>query len=199
GKAFITWNVDCSNPPTTATQGELAAEADSYAAFLASEGYPITDNTQIIVVSPSGYHPDGFPFTGFCAYHSLVQYSGTQNLSWTNLPFIPDAGASCGANFVQNGNDGWSIVGGHEYMESTTDPFLNAWFDNTGNEIGDKCAWTNLFVQKTSTGLFAMQPEWDNRTSSCQKQWTYLNGRMRLSSNSTFCTQGASLSANAPV
>jgi Ricin-type beta-trefoil lectin domain len=199
GKAFITWNVDCSNPPQAATQGQLAAEADSYAAFLASEGYPITNNTQIVVVSPSGYNPDGFPFTGFCAYHSWVQYSAVQNISWTNLPFIPDAGASCGANFVQNGNDGWSIVGGHEYMESTTDPFLNAWYDSAGNEVGDKCAWTNLFVQKTSTGLFAMQPEWDNRTSSCQKAWTYLNGRLRLSPDNTFCAQGSSLSANTPV
>jgi hypothetical protein len=29
----------------------------------------------------------------------------------------------------------------HEYAETITDPELNAWFDASGNEIGDKCAW----------------------------------------------------------
>lgn len=28
-----------------------------------------------------------------------------------------------------------------EHMEAVTDAHLNAWYDSSGNEIGDKCAW----------------------------------------------------------
>jgi len=29
----------------------------------------------------------------------------------------------------------------HEQIEAATDPLLNAWYDASGQEIGDKCAW----------------------------------------------------------
>ncbi len=38
--------------------------------------------------------------------------------------------------------NGFSIVGGHEYAETTTDPFPSTgWVDGAGAENGDKCAW----------------------------------------------------------
>jgi Ricin-type beta-trefoil lectin domain len=190
GQAFITWNADCTDPPAAATDAQLAAEATAYASALAGEGYTISNDTQIIVVSPSGTNPGGGFGSGYCAYHNWAQYSSSQLLSWTNLPYIPDQGSNCGANLVQNGDDGWSIVGGHEYAESVTDPFVNnqtAWADNQGYEIGDKCAWTNLFTQTTSTGTFAMQPEWDNHTSACQPTSTYPRGRVKLYNSQTHC------------
>jgi hypothetical protein len=30
----------------------------------------------------------------------------------------------------------------HELEETNTDPDLNAWYDSSGNEDADKCAWT---------------------------------------------------------
>lgn len=175
GQAFVTWNADCTDPPASATDAQLAAEAANYASFLAGQGYAIDNNTQIVVVSPSGTNPGGGFGSQYCAYHNWTQMSNSTFLAWTNLPYIPDQGGNCGANFVQNGLDGWSIVGGHEYMESVTDPFVNsgspgaAWYDSQGSEIGDKCAWTSLFTETLgSWGTFAQQPEWDNSTSSCQ-------------------------------
>ena len=175
GRAFITWNADCADPPASATDAQLAAEAASYASTLASEGYTINNNTQIVVISPSGTNPGGGFGSQYCAYHNWTRMSNGTYLSWTNLPYIPDQGGNCGANFVQNGFDGWSIVGGHEYLESVTDPFVNsstpgsAWYDSQGDEIGDKCAWTGLFTETLgSWGTFAQQPEWDNSTASCQ-------------------------------
>ena len=121
--------------------------------------------------------PGGFG-TQYCAWHSATSYTATQELSFTNLPYMPDAGGSCGANLVQNGNDGWSIVEGHEYMESVTDPFTTAWWDAAGYEIGDKCAWTGLWLDPLgSWGSFAMQPEWDNNTSNCATGPTFTHGR----------------------
>jgi Ricin-type beta-trefoil lectin domain len=179
GQAFIAWNADCTDPPASATDAQLATEAASYAAFLATQGYTINNNTQIVVISPSGTNPGGGFGSQYCAYHNWTQMNGGTFLSWTNLPYIPDQGGNCGANFVQNGLDGWSIVGGHEYSESVTDPFVNsgspgsAWYDDQGYEIGDKCAWIGLFTETLgSWGTFAQQPEWDNSTSSCKPQDT---------------------------
>jgi serine protease len=200
GHAFITENVYCSDPPQSATDAQLAAVADAYASFLAGEGYSITNNTQIVVVSPSGTNPGGGFGSSYCAYHNWTTYSGSQLLSWTNLPYIPDQGSNCGANFVQNGDDGWSIVGGHEYNESVTDPFVNgqtAWADSSGEEIGDKCAWTNLYLETLNTGSFAMQPEWDNHTSSCRSSDSYTNGALRVVNHTAFCVQDSTTSGAA--
>src|SRR5215469_15424984 len=165
------WAVDCNDPPQTASQGQLANEAAGYAQFLAGGGTPIDQNTQIIVVSPSGTNPGGGFGSTYCAWHSWTASSGGNPFSYTNLPYMPDQGGNCGANAVQSGFDGWSIVGGHEYAESVTDPFLNAWFDSSGleGEIGDKCAWTNLFAETMGGTSYAQQPEWDNNTGSCQQ------------------------------
>jgi hypothetical protein len=64
-------------------------------------------------------------------------------VAYTNLPYITDAGASCGANFNGLGPDaGITIVGGHEMGETITDQFPSTgWLDSGGAENGDKCAW----------------------------------------------------------
>jgi hypothetical protein len=44
-----------------------------------------------------------------------------------------------------NGNagvDGMTSVIAHELEEANTDPDLNAWYDGSGAENADKCAWT---------------------------------------------------------
>jgi hypothetical protein len=194
---FVTWNADCNDPPVSATDAQLAAEADSYASTLAGEGYTIDNNTEIVVVSPSGTNPGGGFGSTYCAYHNWTSYSSTQLLSWTNLPYQPDQGSNCGANTVIGPEDGWSIVGGHENNESVTDPFINnqsAWYDASGNEIGDKCAWTNLYAEGMSTGTFAMQPEWDNNTESCQAQATFANGEVNVIAHGVYCMSDSTTS-----
>ena len=53
-----------------------------------------------------------------------------------------------------------TIVGSHEIREAVTDPMLNAWYDNSGYEADDKCAWHNLY--RTANGGFVVQPEFSN-------------------------------------
>jgi len=38
--------------------------------------------------------------------------------------------------------DGMASIIAHELEEATTDPDLNAWYDQRGEENADKCAWT---------------------------------------------------------
>jgi hypothetical protein len=36
--------------------------------------------------------------------------------------------------------------------EAVSDPDLNAWYDKTGNESADKCAWTYGTTSKSANG-----------------------------------------------
>ncbi len=155
-----TWVDDSAPAPQSASQADIAAEAQNAASFFGVSG----PNVDIFVLSPSGTNPDGFPNTGFCAWHD---WNGT--VAYTNMPYVLDAGYNCGAYSVQNQFDGFSIVGGHEYGEAVTDPVPpSGWTDQAnGQEIGDLCAWTNLQAISFDTGTFAMQPLWSDNDNAC--------------------------------
>jgi len=40
----------------------------------------------------------------------------------------------------------------HELEEAISDPDLNAWYDSTGKENADKCAWTFGTTQTAANG-----------------------------------------------
>ncbi len=163
---------DTSTPPFGVDQTQLAAEADAFAS--AHKIKDLTD-AQIVIATQSGTCPQGFACGGsgsYCAWHS------SSNEPYTNLPYMLDAGTDCGENFVNSGSagihDGFSMVGGHEYAETITDPSPDSgWIDFSdpyGGEIGDKCVWggelwggSDPYGNVTlSTGTFAMQSLWSN-------------------------------------
>src|SRR5215469_6497157 len=171
---------DTSTPPSDTTDGQFAAEAD---AFASAEGITDLNDAQIVIATQSGTCPSGFYAPGcaggtgnYCAYHD------SSNEPFTNLPYLLDSGTGCGEDFV-NGNgtyDGFSIVGGHEYAETITDPLPpSGWVDQSdgvsGGEIGDKCAWGGenwggndpIGDVTLSTGSFAMQSLWSNSGDAC--------------------------------
>lgn len=153
------WYHNNVNSPSNASQSQLAAEANNAASHFGVSG----PNVDIFVLSPSGTHPDGFGSAGFCAWHS---WNG--NVAYTNMPYVLDLGYSCGANSVRSQLDGFSIVGGHEYMEAATDAEPSSgWIASDGEENADLCAWQNLFAKGLSTGTFALQPTWSNAVGGC--------------------------------
>ncbi len=154
-----TWVDDSSAAPSNAQQSDIAAEAQVGAQHFGVSG----PDADVFVVSPSGTSPDGFPNSGFCAWHD---WNGTT--AYTNMPYVLDAGSSCGANSVQNQLDGFSIVGGHEYAEAVTDPEPSSgWVASDGEENGDLCAWQGLTTLSLSTGTYAIQPTWSNSAGGC--------------------------------
>ena len=109
--------------------------------------------------------PDG---TQYCAYHSTTTAAG-HTIAWTNDPYLPDVGSSCGAGSVNSPGtlDGVSIVFGHEQGETETDPQPNTgWLDSGNGENGDKCAWTNL-INNPNAGGYPTQPLWSNANNGC--------------------------------
>ena len=105
----------------------------------------------------------------FCAYHN---YFGSSTI-YTAMPYA--ASFSCNPGTSPNHNDADQTINvtSHEQMEAATDPLLNAWYDSSGNEIGDKCAW--IFGSLNSSGgdvtwnghSYIVQKEWDNYRRGC--------------------------------
>ena len=168
------WYDNSQPAPSSATQSQISAEADSAAQHFGNVTSESNASAQYVVVSPTGTTPDGFPNNGFCAWHSY-----DSQVAYTNLPYIPDATQSCGADLV-NGTagalDGVTIVEGHEYAETLTDMSAGGgWLapNNQGEENGDLCAWiapgspggaANIVL---ATGTFPMQSTWSNLDNAC--------------------------------
>jgi len=158
--------------PAHPTQSQLAAEAVNAANHFGNTSSTVNKTVQYVIATAHNNNASGFG-TQYCAWHSSTS-SSFGNIAYTNLPYITDAGASCGANFNGLGpNAGMTIVEGHEMAETITDQFPNGgWLDRNGEENGDKCAWISSGPGASqnvalSTGTFPVQSLWSNATSSC--------------------------------
>ncbi|HEY3880774.1 MAG TPA: Ig domain-containing protein, partial [Trebonia sp.] len=174
------WVDESTASPATASGHQLGVEAVNAAGHFGNTTAASNRDAQYVIISPRGANPDNYKTQGFCAWHD---YNGDSTLSggavsspdgdiaFTNLPYLPDAGASCGQNFVNSNGplDGVSIVEGHEYAETSTDQNPpGGYTDSSGEENGDKCAWITpgtsggSFDLTTATGTFAVQTTWGN-------------------------------------
>ena len=168
GQLKGTWADDSSTPLPVITDAAIATEA-----VAAEKHFGFDPDADYFVLTPTGTGTVGFKVQ-YCAWHSTTT-DGSKTVAFTNLPYITDAGSSCGQNFVNPGSagtlDGVSIVGGHEYAEAVTDPQPSSgWVDAGGQENGDKCAWVSSGSGASrdislSTGSFAVQSLWSNAAS----------------------------------
>ncbi len=159
---------DTTNKVPRLTSGSYQSYIGAEAARAAAHFGDYSSNASYVIMIPHGVGVNGFGVQ-YCAWHSTTSANGS-TISYTNLPYIPDAGGSCGVGSVNSPgtDDGVSIVGGHEQAETQTDPQpRTGWADSGGNEDGDKCAWTNLQNTSFSTGTFPTQPLWSNSANGC--------------------------------
>jgi len=165
------WFDNAVAAPSRPSQSQLAAEAVRAANFFGNTTAASNASVQYVIATSHGNSASGFG-TQYCAWHSSTS-SSYGNLAYTNLPYITDAGASCGANFNGLGaTDGITIVGGHEMCETITDQFPNGgWLDSNGAENGDKCAWISSgqgasASVKIGSANFPVQSLWSNAFNS---------------------------------
>jgi serine protease len=157
------WADNTTKAPSRPRQSQLAGEAVRAAAHFGNATASSNASVQYVIATAHGNNASGFG-TQYCAWHSSTS-SSAGNIAYTNLPYITDAGASCGANFNGLGpNAGITIVEGHELAETETDQFPSSgWLDSGGAENGDKCAWSSATsVQPLTGGSFPVQPLWSN-------------------------------------
>lgn len=168
GELAGVWYDDASAAPSAPGQSQLAAEAVRAAAHFGNTGAAANASAQYVVATATGNNASGFG-RQYCAWHSSTT-SAYGDIAYTNLPYITDAGASCGADFNGLGPDaGITIVGGHEFAETVTDPLPNGgWLDGAGSENGDKCAWISsgqgaaADVTLANGATFPVQSLWSN-------------------------------------
>jgi hypothetical protein len=165
------WADNASAAPAHPRQSQLAAEAVRAAEQFGNTSASSNANAQYVIATATGNNSSGFG-RQYCAYHSYTT-SSVGDVAYTNMPYITDAGASCGANFNGLGSEaGITIVSGHEMAETITDQFPSGgWLDSGGAENGDKCAWISSGQGaaadiKLSTGTFAVQSLWSNASNS---------------------------------
>jgi hypothetical protein len=161
------WYDNASSAPARPKQSQLAAEAVNAAKHFGNTAAGSNASVQYVIATASGNNASGFGVQ-YCAWHSATS-STYGNIAYTNLPYITDAGLSCGADFNGLGsNAGITIVSGHELAETITDQFPSSgWLDSQGEENGDKCAWISSGQGAAadvvlSTGTFPVQSLWSN-------------------------------------
>jgi hypothetical protein len=160
------WADNTDPVPGAPSDAQVAAEA-----LLGVAHFGYNANGSYVVATPTGHNTPGFA-TSFCAYHGATSYQG-KLVSYTNLGYMPDALSNCGANIITPPSDesgideGVTIVEGHEYGESVTDPQPFSGWNSSQGEIGDLCAWINIANDPFGTKSYTSQPMFSNKTQSC--------------------------------
>jgi serine protease len=165
------WSDNGSAAPSHPTQTQLASEAILAAGHFGNTAPGSNNTVQYVISTATGNSSSGFG-SQYCAWHSSTS-SSSGNIAYTNMPYITDAGANCGANFNALGpKAGITIVGGHEFAETETDIFPNGgWLDGNGAENGDKCAWVSSGQGASANvsmnrATFPVQSLWSNAFNS---------------------------------
>jgi hypothetical protein len=126
------------------------------------------DTNAVYIVYTSNFPNGG----NFCAWHNATTVSGT-TIQVAYMPNTGLVGASCdpGNPYGLSGSEdlrSLANVTAHEFMEAITDAQLNAWYDSSGSEIGDKCAWQFTGpVTLSNRSVWQLQEEWSNAASGC--------------------------------
>jgi hypothetical protein len=157
GSPYFAINTTYNGPSGSVTFGGETTDTGSLGTRLSDNNIKTIVSNAItshkLVLDPNGVYfvltSSNIAKTGFCSqycgWHTYATIQGTA----VKYAFVGNANrclSSCAAQTVgPNGNagvDGMISVIAHELEESTTDPLLNAWYDSSGNENADKCAWT---------------------------------------------------------
>lgn len=114
---------------------------------------------------------------GLCAFHAYA-YDTTTGALITTLAYVPNSTSvplDCGTNedplFTPNhyseGTRAIASVAAHEFMETITDPQVNAWFNTDGNEVGDLCIYIYQRWVPLVDSKWKIQEIWSNQASGC--------------------------------
>jgi hypothetical protein len=123
-------------------------------------------------VQANGYYPVYVDTkrgnAGYCAWHSWGS-CGNTNVQFAFF-FNLDGDSGCDPQDTETGHSqglaALANVSGHELSEFLTDPRGSGWYDRSGAENSDKCAWTfgpNAIPFGNSTGqVWKIQGNWSN-------------------------------------
>ncbi|MBV8465770.1 MAG: hypothetical protein JO218_07465 [Burkholderiales bacterium] len=141
---------------------------------IGSGALPLDTNASYMVLTAQDVNETSGFGSQYCGWHDHTTISGKD----IKYAFVGDptqiAPSGCGVNSPSpNGNggaDAMTSVIFHELSETVTDPDISAWYDRSGNENGDKCAWNFGTTFTTSNGATANQT-FGGRHYLLQQMW----------------------------
>ena len=185
------WNINIGYQVSALTYGGSASDSYSQGTQLSgssilsivngaiSSGQLSSDPNGIYLVLTSGDCNEDEFCTQACGWHT---YDSNSNLiyGWVGNPesLCPN---SCGVRSVSPndnpGADAMASIVAHELAEAASDPHIDAWFDASNQENGDKCAWNFGTTDTASNGAdynivvngygYLIQQLWDPSSQSC--------------------------------
>lgn len=148
---------------------------------LAPAGWSAGTGKVFFMFTPKGvgscYSRGSCSFTKWCAYHS-----NSGSLAYANVAYADTVASACDAGYHPNASidpdaDATINIASHEHNEMITDPFGSAWYNSSGYENGDLCAWnfgtmlggsgSSSYNQLINGDRYALQQEWSNDSSGC--------------------------------
>lgn len=108
---------------------------------------------------------------GYCAWHSSGTINGVRVQFGFFFNLDGDPGCDPQSPSSLNHSQGLAAlanVSGHELSEMLTDPQLNAWYDQKGEENSDKCAWTFNGTVSIGGQSWKIQGNWSNGAASAR-------------------------------
>jgi hypothetical protein len=163
------WN-DEAAVPKKPTDGQIGDES-----VKGVQHFGYDPNGVYFVMTAHGHSEEGF-VTHWCSYHSFTYYK-KKPVPYANLPYVPDGAHACGANWVKAPSDesakdeGVTILAGHEFGESITDPQPYSAWSGPAGEVGDQCAWHNLDNEPFGKKSYTTQPMASDATESCVQSY----------------------------
>jgi hypothetical protein len=120
------------------------------------------------------FFTSNYPKVNYCAWHDKATCNGVtfqvgympnmQGVSGCSPFKVKNLGCNAYSEATQSLLDGLA----HEFMEATTDPHIDAWYDKGGSEIGDKCNFVyGSCVPLTNGTSWQLQQEWSNAAGGC--------------------------------
>jgi hypothetical protein len=171
---------DPSDPGTSVTDTDIQNEVSK---ILAAGQLPFSSSSLYFVVTPPQTQVcfddgSGCSCTDFCGYHFDFDDGNFGNVLYSSIPSAAACPDACSSVFTSdantpNGNveadEGVSILA-HEGEETQSDAQVSAWFDSSGAENGDKCAY-NYGSTQTSGGAEFNQ-SWGGKNWLIQRNWS---------------------------
>jgi len=177
-----------------------ALSDSSIASIVSSSGLTLETNGVYFVLTAPGINETSGFLTKYCGWHTWGTFGG-KNIKYA---FVGNAQGSslysCAGQTASSPNgdpaaDAMVSVMAHELEEAVSDPNLNAWYDSTGAENADKCAWTFGATHSASGGGQANM-RLGNRDYLIQQNWVNAGGGYCALSYETSTTPDFSLSVS---
>ncbi|HET6230901.1 MAG TPA: hypothetical protein VFE05_12585, partial [Longimicrobiaceae bacterium] len=117
----------------------------------------------------------------YCAWHSYGTCTGGKPLQVAYMPRLDGiAGCDPGDTWTTHsqGLSAIASVTAHELSEAITDPRNGGWYDASGQENGDKCAWSfHAPVTLSNGSVWKLQMEWSNVAYTAGTGFLNLSGQ----------------------